>query len=98
MGGLLGRGHPVGASGVYQVIFALHIIVCFRSIFLQNNPFFHYCFSTDFYSQAAEAVMQMSGNAGDNQVKKNNGSFPNRILTQSIGGAATSVYTHIFEC
>lgn len=46
--------------------------------------------------QAVEAVQQLRGVAGENQVKKS-GNLPRRVLTQSIGGAATSVYTHIFE-
>ncbi|MBI5302002.1 MAG: thiolase domain-containing protein [Chloroflexi bacterium] len=58
MGGLKARGHPVGATGVYQ---------------------------------AVEAVTQLRGEAGKNQV-------PNaRIaMTQSLGGVAANAVTHIF--
>ena len=57
MGGLKARGHPIGASGVYQIV---------------------------------EAVLQLTGRAGKNQV-------PNASvgLVQSIGGAASTVITHI---
>ncbi len=58
MGGLKARGHPVGATGVYQ---------------------------------AAEAVTQLRGEAGKNQV-------PNArvAMTQSLGGVAANAATHIF--
>ncbi len=59
MGGLKARGHPVGATGVYQ---------------------------------AVEAVQQLRGQAGKNQV-------PNaRIgMIQNIGGSGATVITHILE-
>ena len=53
-GGLKARGHPVGASGVYQV---------------------------------AEIAAQLTGEAGDNQVR----SHPKAGLAVSLGGAATTV-------
>jgi acetyl-CoA C-acetyltransferase len=58
MGGLKARGHPVGATGVYQ---------------------------------AVEAVTQLRGEAGKNQV-------PNArvAMTQSLGGVAANAVTHIF--
>jgi len=58
MGGLKARGHPVGATGVYQ---------------------------------AVEAVTQLRGQAGKNQV-------PNArvAMTQSLGGLAANAVTHIF--
>lgn len=60
-GGLKARGHPVGASGIYQ---------------------------------AVEAYLQLSGQAGANQVKKEA-----RIgLIQSIGGTASTILTHVLEC
>lgn len=57
MGGLKARGHPVGATGVYQ---------------------------------AVEAVMQLRGEAGKNQV-------PNAhvAMIQSLGGVAANAVTHI---
>ena len=59
MGGLKARGHPVGATGIYQVV---------------------------------EAVLQLSGEAGPNQI-------PNARLgmTQNIGGSGATVITHILE-
>ncbi|HET7011111.1 MAG TPA: thiolase domain-containing protein [Anaerolineales bacterium] len=57
MGGLKARGHPIGASGVYQIV---------------------------------EAVIQLTGRAGRNQVPN-----PRIGLVQSIGGAASTVVTHI---
>ncbi len=57
MGGLKARGHPIGASGVYQIV---------------------------------EAVLQLTGRAGKNQVRD-----PKVGLVQSIGGAASTVVTHI---
>jgi acetyl-CoA C-acetyltransferase len=58
MGGLKARGHPIGATGLYQ---------------------------------ACEIVLQLTGRAGENQV-------PNAEIgmMQSIGGAASTVLTHIF--
>ena len=59
MGGLKGRGHPVGATGVYQIV---------------------------------EAVQQLRGQAGANQLPKA------RIgMTQNIGGSGATVVTHILE-
>jgi acetyl-CoA C-acetyltransferase len=58
MGGLKARGHPIGASAVYQ---------------------------------AVESVLQLTGRAGRNQVRD-----PHIALMQSIGGAASTVITHIF--
>lgn len=57
MGGLKSRGHPVGATGVYQIV---------------------------------EAVQQLTGTAGANQV-------PNARLamTQNIGGSGATILTHI---
>ena len=59
LGGLKARGHPVGATGVYQL---------------------------------AELYLQLSGQAGPNQV-------PNaRIgMAQNIGGTGATVITHILE-
>ncbi|MGQ9682662.1 MAG: thiolase domain-containing protein [Anaerolineae bacterium] len=59
MGGLKARGHPVGATGMYQ---------------------------------AVEAVLQLRGLAGANQV-------PNARwgMTQNIGGVGGTAITHIFE-
>ncbi len=58
MGGLKARGHPVGATGVYQ---------------------------------AAEAVTQLRGEAGKNQVPD-----AHIAMTQSLGGVAANAVTHIF--
>jgi acetyl-CoA C-acetyltransferase len=59
MGGLKARGHPVGATGVYQI---------------------------------AEAMQQLRGLAGENQVPDA------RIgMAQSIGGSGATVITHILE-
>ncbi len=57
MGGLKSRGHPVGATGVYQIV---------------------------------ESVLQLRGNAGENQV-------PNaRVgMAQNIGGSGATIVTHI---
>ena len=57
MGGLKARGHPVGATGVYQI---------------------------------AELALQLTGQAGPNQV-------PNARLAmaQNIGGTGATVLTHI---
>lgn len=59
MGGLKARGHPIGASGVYQVV---------------------------------EAVQQLRGEAGKNQV-------PNAhiAMTQSLGGIAATAVTHVLR-
>jgi acetyl-CoA C-acetyltransferase len=57
-GGLKARGHPIGASGVYQ---------------------------------AAEAFLQLTGNAGANAIKKE----ARLGLVQSIGGTASSIFTHV---
>lgn len=59
-GGLKSRGHPVGATGCYQIV---------------------------------ECTLQLTGRAGDNQVKK-----AEIALAQSFGGAASAVYTHILAC
>jgi acetyl-CoA C-acetyltransferase len=59
MGGLKGRGHPVGATGVYQM---------------------------------AEAFQQLTGTAGENQVKD-----AELAMTQNIGGTGATVVTHILE-
>jgi acetyl-CoA C-acetyltransferase len=59
MGGLKARGHPVGATGMYQIV---------------------------------EAVMQLRGMAGKNQVKE-----ATIGMTQNIGGSGSNVVTHIFE-
>ena len=58
MGGLKARGHPVGATGVYQAI---------------------------------EAVTQLRGEAGKNQVPD-----AHIAMTQSLGGVAANAVTHIF--
>jgi acetyl-CoA C-acetyltransferase len=59
MGGLKGRGHPVGATGVYQIV---------------------------------EAVQQLRGQAGANQLSRA------RVgMTQNIGGSGATVVTHILE-
>ena len=59
MGGLKARGHPVGATGMYQIV---------------------------------EAMMQLRGLAGKNQVKD-----ATIGMTQNIGGSGSNVVTHIFE-
>lgn len=58
MGGLKARGHPIGATGIYQ---------------------------------ACEIVLQLTERAGKNQVKN-----AKVGMMQSIGGAATTILTHIF--
>ncbi len=58
MGGLKARGHPIGATGLYQV---------------------------------CEIVLQLTGRAGENQVRN-----AEIGMMQSVGGAATTVLTHIF--
>lgn len=57
-GGLKSRGHPVGATGCYQVV---------------------------------ECFLQLTEQAGDNQINK-----AQVAMSQSFGGAASAVYTHIF--
>jgi len=57
MGGLKARGHPIGATALYQ---------------------------------AVESVLQLTGRAGKNQVRD-----PRVALMQSIGGAGSTVITHI---
>lgn len=57
MGGLKARGHPIGASALYQV---------------------------------AEIVLQMREQAGANQLRR-----ADLAMTQSVGGAGTTVFTHI---
>ncbi len=58
MGGLKARGHPIGASAIYQT---------------------------------CEIVLQLTGLAGENQVNK-----ADHALLQSVGGAGSTVLTHIF--
>jgi acetyl-CoA C-acetyltransferase len=58
-GGLLGRGHPIGATAVYQ---------------------------------AAEILLQLQGRAGNLQVQN-----PRVALMQSVGGAGTTLFTHLFR-
>ena len=57
MGGLKARGHPVGATGVYQVV---------------------------------EAVQQLRGDAGPNQLE-----HAHIGMTQNIGGSGATIVTHI---
>ncbi|PWH19429.1 MAG: thiolase domain-containing protein [Anaerolineae bacterium] len=57
MGGLKARGHPVGATGVYQIV---------------------------------EAVLQLRGMAGENQVAD-----AKIGMTQNIGGSGSNIITHI---
>ena len=57
-GGLKARGHPIGATALYQT---------------------------------CEIVLQLTGHAGSNQVKN-----ARLALLQSVGGAASTVLTHIF--
>ncbi len=57
MGGLKARGHPIGATGVYQVV---------------------------------EAVTQLRGEAGANQVQN-----AQVAMAQSLGGVGTTAITHI---
>ena len=59
MGGLKSRGHPVGATGIYQVV---------------------------------EAVLQLRGLAGHNQVAN-----ARLGMTQNIGGSGATIITHILE-
>lgn len=58
-GGLIGRGHPIGATAVYQ---------------------------------AAEILLQLQGRAGELQVQS-----PRVALMQSVGGAGTTLFTHLFR-
>jgi acetyl-CoA C-acetyltransferase len=59
MGGLKARGHPVGATGIYQIV---------------------------------EAVQQLRGQAGENQL------LGCRIgMTQNIGGSGAAVVTHVLQ-
>jgi acetyl-CoA C-acetyltransferase len=58
MGGLKARGHPIGATGLYQ---------------------------------ACEMVLQLTGRAGKDQVRN-----AEVGMMQSVGGAGTTVITHIF--
>ncbi len=58
MGGLKARGHPIGASAIYQT---------------------------------CEIVLQLTGRAGGNQLAQ-----ASRALLQSVGGAGSTVLTHIF--
>jgi acetyl-CoA C-acetyltransferase len=58
MGGLKARGHPIGATALYQT---------------------------------CEIVLQLTEKAGANQIKN-----PKVGLLQSVGGAASTVLTHIF--
>jgi acetyl-CoA C-acetyltransferase len=58
LGGLKARGHPIGATALYQ---------------------------------ACEMVLQLSGQAGNSQI-----SGAKAALMQSVGGAGTTIITHIF--
>jgi acetyl-CoA C-acetyltransferase len=58
MGGLKARGHPIGATALYQT---------------------------------CEIVLQLTGRAGKNQVKN-----ARIAMLQSVGGAASTVLTHLF--
>ena len=58
-GGLKARGHPVGATGLYQIV---------------------------------EAVQQLRGQAGQNQIKN-----ARLGMTQNIGGSGATIITHILE-
>lgn len=58
-GGLKARGHPVGATGLYQIV---------------------------------EAVQQLRGEAGPNQIAN-----ARLGMTQNIGGSGATIITHIFE-
>ena len=57
MGGLKSRGHPVGATGIYQVV---------------------------------EAVQQLRGTAGENQVRD-----AAVAMTQNLGGMGATAITHV---
>jgi acetyl-CoA C-acetyltransferase len=58
MGGLKARGHPIGATALYQ---------------------------------ACEIVQQLTGQAGENQLDE-----PQVAMMQSVGGAGTTILTHLF--
>jgi acetyl-CoA C-acetyltransferase len=58
MGGLKARGHPIGATALYQ---------------------------------ACEIVQQLTGQAGENQLDE-----PRVAMMQSVGGAGTTMLTHLF--
>ncbi|MBI4772170.1 MAG: thiolase domain-containing protein [Chloroflexi bacterium] len=58
MGGLKARGHPIGATALYQT---------------------------------CEIVLQLTGRAGKNQIRD-----PQVGMLQSVGGAASTVLTHLF--
>ncbi len=58
MGGLKARGHPIGATALYQT---------------------------------CEIILQLTGRAGKNQLRN-----PEIGLLQSVGGAASTVLTHLF--
>ncbi len=58
MGGLKARGHPIGATALYQT---------------------------------CEIVLQLTGRAGKNQVKR-----AQLAMLQSVGGTASTVLTHLF--
>jgi len=58
MGGLKARGHPIGATAIYQT---------------------------------CEIVLQLTGRAGKNQIRN-----AQLAMLQSVGGAATTVLTHLF--
>ena len=60
MGGLKARGHPIGATAIYQTI---------------------------------EITQQLLGQAGGSQLKD-----PCIGMLQSVGGAGTSILTHLFGC
>ncbi|MBT5332163.1 MAG: thiolase domain-containing protein [Porticoccaceae bacterium] len=59
MGGLKSRGHPVGATGLYQI---------------------------------AETYLQLTGQAGENQIKD-----PQHALVQNIGGTGATVVSHVLS-
>lgn len=59
MGGLKARGHPVGATGLYQI---------------------------------TEAVQQLRGTCGKNQVEN-----AKIAMTQNIGGSGSNIFTHILS-
>ena len=58
LGGLKARGHPIGATAIYQT---------------------------------CEIVLQLTGKAGENQIAN-----PKIGMLQSVGGAATTLLTHLF--
>ena len=58
LGGLKARGHPIGATAIYQT---------------------------------CEIVQQLTGVAGKNQLTK-----ADIGMLQSVGGAATTILTHLF--